>query len=335
MAYGRRRAARRVKAGRFAPHPGWRHRVPDSAVVLRDQAVALARVEEFVDAELWRVDRRAVALMVLRGLVSGMSWDTGLVAGVTRAHLAAAAGCSTRTVSRVVAWAVEVGLLVCVEAGATAEFLGTDTNRAPSYVLTAPPQAVPVEVLGNPPACGGWETSPRRNQGLESRHDEQPWPVYDRATTPTERARAVGTLLQRAGIGGRVVRWRAVAMLGPWFEAGWSVMGLLHALDHHPDRLDISRGDAARAARDPLRVLGHRLSPWRGRLSDLPPGLVAVDGHARRARMAAAAADVAGDRRPLTSPSKARPVASSEARAAARTEIGRLLGRPRARPRQR
>ena len=307
MAYGRRRAARRVKAGRFAPHPGWRHRVPEGAVVLRDQAVALTRVAELVDVELWRVDRRAVALEVLRGLVCGMAWDTGLVAGVTRAHLAAAAGCSTRTVSRVVAWAVEVGLLVCVEAGATAEFLGTDTNRAPSYVLTAPPdfgvgdslsvppkpsQSSSTQELGNPPACGGWETSPRRNRGLDrSQDDEQggspsSWPVFDRATTAPDRARAVGTLLERAGLGGRVVRWRAVAMLGPWFEAGWSVMGLLHALDHHPDRPDASRGDAARAARDPLRVLGHRLAPWRGRLADLPATLAAVDGHARRSRAA-------------------------------------------------
>lgn len=119
--------------------------------MLRDQADALARVEQFVDVELWRADRRAVALTVLRGLVCGMDWESGLVAGVTRAHLAAAAGCSTRTVSRVLAWAIDTELLVCVETGATAEFLGTDTNRAPSYVLTAPLGAGPVEEVGNPP----------------------------------------------------------------------------------------------------------------------------------------------------------------------------------------
>src|SRR5258708_7826519 len=76
-------------------------------------------------------------------------------------------------------------------------------------------------------------------------------------------------------------------MLGPWFEAGWCVAGLLYALDHHPDGPGSSRGDAARAARDPLRVLGHRLSPWGGRLVDLPVGLATVDGHARRTRAAA------------------------------------------------
>lgn len=297
--------------------------------MLRDQAVALARIDELVDRELWRADRRAVALEVLRGLVCGMAWDTGLVAGVTRAHLAAGAGCSVRTVSRVVAWAVEAGMLVCVEAGATAEFLGTRTNRAPSYVLTAPPTVV-VEELGNPPACGGWETSPRRNRGLEERHDEQPWPVYDRTTTPTERGRAVGTLLQRTGIGGRVVRWRAVAMLGPWFEAGWSVMELLHALDHHPDHPDTSRGDAARSARDPLRILGHRLAPWRGRVTDLPPTLAAVDGRARQARVAALENRDTTTSTPThsTVTAASRGAAASPAvRAAARAEIGRVLRR--------
>ena len=309
-------------------------------MVLRDQALALARAEDLVDAELWRADRRAVALSVLRGLVCGMSWDTGLIAGVTRAHLAAAAGCSVRTVSRVVAWAAEVELLVCIEAGATAEFLGTETNRAPSYVLIAPAGAGPVEELGNPPAYGGWESSPRRNQGLKDHHDHRPWPVYDRATNTAERARAVATLLERTGLGSRVVRWRAVAMLGPWFAAGWCVAGLLHALDHHPDHSGASRGDAARAARDPLRVLGHRLGPWRRRLADLPAGLMAVDGPARRARVATL---TEADTRPVTAGTATRatgrrpaevvagrPRASAEARAAARAQMSRVLSRPRA-----
>lgn len=363
LAYGRRRAARRVQTGRFTPHPGWRHRVPDGVVVLRDQATALARVDDLIDAELWRSDRRDTALAVLRGLVCGMDWDSGLVAGVTRATLAAAAACSPRTVSRVLAWAQEVGLLVCVETGASAEFLGTEINRAPSYVLTAPvaasPQSsstTPVEELVNPPACGGWRSSPRPDQGLQDRLEEgeressgrqdrvtlPPWPVFDRATTAAERARAVATLLERAGLVGRVISWRAVAMLGPWFAAGWCVVGLLHALDHHPDHPQTSRGDAARAARDPLRVLGHRLAPWRGRLTDLPAGLAAVDGHARRTRAAtltntantetrpaaradttapAATAGVAAGRRPAP--------ASPAARAAARAQITRVLTRPR------
>ena len=349
MAYGRRRAARRVEAGRFAPHPGWRHRVPEGVVVLRDQAAALARLEDLVDRELWRVDRRDVALAVLRGLVCGMAWDTGLVAGVTRAHLAAGAGCSVRTVSRVVAWAVGAGLVVCVETGATAEFLGTTTNRAPSYVLTAPldfgvgdrssvppksSQSLLVEELGNPPACGGWKTSPRQERGLDQRHDPkppEPWPVYDRADTAYDRARAVATFLDRAGLAGRVPAWRAVAMLGPWFTTGWSVMGLLHAVDHHPDQPDTSRGDAARAARDPLRILGHRLGPWRGRATELPAALAAVDGHTRRARAAAAEAELSNPRSTPTAARPLTPAATPAVRAAARAELQRVLIRGRQR----
>ena len=55
-------------------------------------------------------------------------------------------------------------------------------------------------------------------------HDEMtlpPWPVFDLAETAADRTRAVATLLERAGLVGRVVRWRAVAMLGPWLTHGW------------------------------------------------------------------------------------------------------------------
>lgn len=68
-----------------------------------------------------------------------MDWSTGLVTGVTRAHLAARAGVSERTVSRLLAWAYDVELLVCVETGATAEFLGTDRNRSPPTCSPCPP----------------------------------------------------------------------------------------------------------------------------------------------------------------------------------------------------
>lgn len=55
--------------------------------------------------------------------------------------------------------------------------------------------------------------------------------------------------------------------------------GLLYALDHHPDHQDKPRGDALRGARDPIRVLGHRLRPWAGRLADLPRHLVGLGGN--------------------------------------------------------
>lgn len=319
--------------------------MPDGRVVLVDQTAALARVGELVDLELWRADRRAAALEVVRALVCGMSWESGLIAGVTRAHAGTAASCSPRTVSRVVAWAIEVGLLVCVETGATAAFLGTETNRAPAYVVTVPigwrPPGAPagsaaasaVDAVGNPPAPCVGKKSPRRNRGKNQPRptsSSSAWPVYDRATTPTERAAATATLLDRTGLSGRVVRWRAVALLGPWLKAGWSVAGLLHALDHHPDRQEVAsaRGDATRSARDPLAVLGYRLSPWRGRLDDVPLRLVAVEGAARRLRLAALAE---GDPTPRTA---REPVTPSAAHVSARAEIGRVLDRRRGRPRR-
>jgi len=141
--YGRRRAARRVRSGSYAPHPGWRNRVPAGRVVLRDQAAALNRVDELVDAEDWRVDKRTAWTAMLRRLVFSADWETGLVCGLTRAQLTATAGVGLRTVTSMLAWARHVGLLVEIEAGASAAFLGTEVNRAPSYVLTVPADFAP------------------------------------------------------------------------------------------------------------------------------------------------------------------------------------------------
>ncbi|MBV8996986.1 MAG: hypothetical protein JO287_25540, partial [Pseudonocardiales bacterium] len=137
-AYGRERARRRVASGRWDPHPGWRHRVDRDLVVFTDQVAALRCVEQLVDTQLWREDKRVRWTRMLRRLVCSMDWTTGLVCGVTLAQLAEVGGCSQRTVSRLLAWAQEVDLLVVVEVGAAASFLGTATNRAPAYVLVAP-----------------------------------------------------------------------------------------------------------------------------------------------------------------------------------------------------
>ena len=224
------------------------------------------------------------------------------------------------------------------EAGATAEFLGTETNRAPSYVLIAP--------AGHGP-CGGTWQSPRlwrlgNKPSARPRAQRSPRPEPLAGLRPAPPAPQSGCGPSRPcssapGSAPRVVRWRAVAMLGPWFDAGWCVAGLLHALEHHPDHPETRRGDAARAARDPLRVVGHRLAPWQGRLADLPARLAAVDGPARRARAAALAE---ADTTPATTPATAtgqrptaaataRAPASAPARAAARAQMSRVLSRPR------
>lgn len=303
LAYGRRRAARRVAAGRFAVHPGWRNRVPTGRVVLTDQPTALARAGELVDDELWRADRRQAWLALCRALVAGMDWRTGLVTGLTRQQLAERTGVSVRTVSRLLAWAQHAGLLVCVETGATAAFLGTDRNRAPAYVFTRPagirplsPPPQPVEQFGNPPASCVGEQPLGETRGLKLRPNEPPrppsWPARDRPRTAPERTAATQTLLQRIGLTGHVSLWRTHGLLTPWWHAGACLAGLLHAIDHHPDQPHHTRGDALRAARDPLRVIGHRLAPWRGRLDELPAALQSVDPDARRARAAHLAAQL-------------------------------------------
>jgi hypothetical protein len=67
-------------------------------------------------------------------------------------------------------------------------------------------------------------------------------------------------------------------VLRPWWEAGASPAGLLYAIDHHPEHRQHHRGDALRGARDPLRVLGYRLRPWRNRLGELPASVRGIYG---------------------------------------------------------
>jgi len=293
-----------VAAGQWDPHPGWRNRVDDDLMVLTDQVAALRRIEQLVDAELWRADKRTRWIRMLRRLMCSMNWTTGLVCGVTLAQLAEVGDCSPRTVSRLIAWAQDVDLLVVVEVGATAAFLGTDRNRAPAYVLVAPPtppaqkpeysdeqtDVPPARVVSSSQVNGPVEESgdlplsyvSSKPSSNNKRLDQHPtphteWPAWRIPSTPTERSAAVTALLARIDLGhGRVPFWRARALLHQWWAEGACVAGLLWAIDHYPD--GTARGDALRGATDPLRVLGHRLRPWVGQLQQLPTGLVGRRG---------------------------------------------------------
>jgi hypothetical protein len=292
MAYGRERARNRLRSGRWAPHPGWRNFIDAGWRVLVTQPEALARIEALVDAEEWRTDKRRSWTLILRRLAHAMDWDTGLITGLTAARLGDAGDRAARTVSRVLAWARDIGFLVVVEPGASAEFLGTDTNRTPTYALVtnSPAPAIPsasaqlteaVDESGDlpdthvssKPLTGGRRPTP---------HQTNRWPSFAVPDSPTDRSAATATFLQRLGLGRRGVSevplWRTRALLKPWWDAGMCVQGVLYALDHHPDRPDVHRGDAMRGARDPLRVIGSRLQPWRGRLNALPASVV---GHHR------------------------------------------------------
>jgi hypothetical protein len=306
-AYGRRRACARVDGGDFTPHPGWRHFIAQGWRVLVDQREAWKVVEDLVDAEDWRADKRASWLLILRQLVYSMDWDTGLITGVTAARLGDAGGRATRTVSRVLAWARDVGLVVVVEHAASAKFLGSRRNRTACYALVtssppAPepprpegPQAAlfdergvrPVDESGDLPISSVSSKPSKNGRRLEpAGHPDENWPVYAIPTSPAERSLASQCLLTRLGLDRRGVSgvplWRTRALLKRWFDDGACVAGLLFALEHHPDRPNHHRGDMLRGARDPLRVIGHRLRPWRGRLSELPSTLTGIRGDYRQ-----------------------------------------------------
>ncbi|WP_308820146.1 hypothetical protein [Pseudonocardia alni] len=256
--------------------------------MLTSQPEALDYIARLVDDEEWRSDKRASWSAILRRLVCHMDWETGLITGLTTDRLGAAGGRAARTVSRVLAWARDCGLLVVVEAGASAEFLGTDTGRTPTYALVThspfprlatltdhepelPAQTIvdesgdlPTSHVGLKPLSGG-----RRAELAQPAN----WHPYDVPDTPGARNQATLALLKLLGLGGRqrgtIDIWRARSLLKPWWEAGATVAGLRHALEHHPDHPDRPRGPVTTGARDPLRVIGARLRPWQGRLGEI------------------------------------------------------------------
>lgn len=350
LAYGRRRAAARLDAGTYEPHPGWRHFIDTGWRVLTDQAEALRIVVDLVNAQDWRADKRTSWLAILRRLVYSMDWSTGLVTAVTAQRLGEAGDRAARTVSRVLAWARDEGLIVVVEHAASAEFLGSQHGRTPTYAL--------VTNTPLPHSPVGADTSPDSDRSLASAHPNaqltdpveengdlptpyvgikplngrrltpaQPpttsWLVFRVPDSPTERNLATQCLMRRLGLdrGGvsRVPLWRTRALLRPWWEAGASPAGLLYAIDHHPDHPH-HRGDALRGARDPLRVVGHRLQPWRGRLTELP---LAVRGiHGDYQNKSTSTAPIA---QPQTRAQTTHPSARTEVRQAARAALDEHL----------
>ncbi|MFN2535546.1 MAG: hypothetical protein ABR528_09865 [Pseudonocardiaceae bacterium] len=315
LAYGRRRAATRLAGGSFQPHPGWRNFIAIEWRVLTDQTEALRVVEGLVEAQDWRADKRSSWLRILRRLVHSMDWSTGLITAVTAQRLGEAGDRAPRTVSRVLAWARDEGLIVVVEHGASAEFLGAEHGRTPTYALVTKTAAHSPTISGSPTvSMTPLEANPQLSFAVEKNGDlptscdhikplnsrrlapaHQPatsWLVFRIPESAIERNLASQCLLQRLGLdrGGvsGVPLWRARALLRPWWDAGASPAGLLYAIDHHPDHRQHHRGDALRGAHDPLRVLGHRLRPWRDRLTELPTAVTGIRGNYLRKPTAAA-----------------------------------------------
>ncbi|MPZ66648.1 MAG: hypothetical protein GEU83_14430 [Pseudonocardiaceae bacterium] len=247
------------------------------------------------------------------------------------------------------AWARDVELVVVVEGGATAEFLGGDRNRSQSYVLvvdrathhagswpdtpadsqTSGQVNDPPQLTDDPPTSYvSSNPLPRSGQGPHrpSRNHRRPrtdWPLWQIPASPAERSAAAATLLARIGLRSRgVVGFKAPQLLKRWWDQGACVAGLLHALDHHPDQPDTTRGDALRSARDPLAVLGHRLAPWQNRLAELPANLHGHRGDYRAEQAARIAArTAAADHRPAAPGSGS----TAAAREAARAQLDAAL----------
>ncbi|MGB6165361.1 MAG: hypothetical protein WBF75_22865 [Pseudonocardiaceae bacterium] len=274
-------------------------------VILTNQTTALHRIDHLTGNELWRTDKRDAWTRMLRRLAYSMDWTTGLVCGVTLAQLAEVGECSTRTVSRLLSWAQDAELIVMVETGAAATFLGSRTNRAPAYVFVAPPtppsqQPVdgdphpatavvpvtpsaqvtePVEESGDLPQSYISSKPLTKNGRLNTPSPAKTdWSLWRIPSTPAERSAATETFLNRIGLQGQVPTWRAGALLHQWWNEEVCCAGLLHMVDHYPGQPNQSRGDSLRGATDPLRVLGHRLRPWTSHLDALPPHLAGRHG---------------------------------------------------------
>jgi hypothetical protein len=365
-AQGRLRARRRVDDGRFQPHPGVRNFLPPGNV--RDQATALRIVEQLVAAQPWRSDRREAWGAILRQLVLAMDWESGLITAVTAVRLGSAGHRATRTVSRVISWAVAAGLVVVAEKAAAPEFLGSVHGRTPTYALYRPPglpEPAPVaepdeghpdeptttatnaqvspSPAGSPAQLGVLPSSAGEKKPLIRKRLERAtaaptsWPLYRVPQSPSERTLAAKCLLRRLGLDGPGVSGgvlgRARMLLRVWWDAGACPAGLLWAIDHHPDRPDHHRGDALRGARDPVRVLGHRLQPWLGRLGELPRQYAGHrDDYVATASARLEAKVAAAEQRPAASLVFV-PTASAQTRAALRAELHAHLARRRqARP---
>ncbi len=349
---GRARAAARLERGEFAPHPGWRNFIPPGWRVLSSQNEALQILTSLIAEQPWRAERITSWTQITCQLIAGMDWATGIIAALTAERLADAGDRSTRTVSRVIAWLQDTGVLFLIEPGATAEFLGGDRNRTPTYVfITNAPLSSPdvedqdegpepgppdhhhshgnpqlttaVDDLGDPPNSPV-EITTRTKRLEQPCSSTTSWPGWQVPQTSMERSAAGRCVLDRLGLDHSGVPGRAQminlprwwAMLKPWWDAGWSPRGLAWAIEHHPDHPAHHRGDALAGATDPTAVLGSRLAPWRGRARELPTGLVGIRGNHHVAQQTERLAHLAAAAR--TSGNVRGALHRSEARTAAR-----------------
>lgn len=273
------RAVRPARApdGRFTP-PGMIAVVsalPAGSRRAQTQTEALQAWEAHPARLEIRSDRDRRLGQVWQAIVHRADWSTMTWTGTWDA-LAEQVGVSRSTIARAVRWLRAVGLLGIVHTGASAEALGGDTNRAPTYVLAIPhgliaPAQTPVDEPATPTGLGfdlsnqhtrearSPSTAPLRGLGSAPKPDDVDRLLAVHPPTKRDRLRAAEALRWWSPILRRMSARMLRHLLRPWWDAGWSPRDVLYALDHRPDGTPWRN---AAGIRTPAAWIRHRLAAW-------------------------------------------------------------------------
>ena len=179
-------------------------------------------------------------------------------------HLAAAAGCSLRTVRRIMRWLEAEGFAGLVSPGSTPDFRpgvlrqadGAEGNLAAVYVLATPRKLTRTDCSS---AEFGRLSEFRRNSGTDPcarearagtpdplserapralpvlRRAAEPWPRWQAPKTRTESMAAAAVVRNHARLLGQLSaeHWRS--LIRRYSDAGWTAGDVLEALDRRPD----------------------------------------------------------------------------------------------------
>lgn len=291
------------------------------AVPARSQLAWIRAVESHPDCGMLRADAHRNVTQLVWVLARWADWQT-MTSRPGWDTLMSTTGLSRATVAAWLRWLRERGLLVVVEHGTTPRFTpraerrDDDRNTAAVYLLTAtsqvPADRAPGFVDGTrtptwvlPARCPEVERCRRYTRAREPGGREAPtlrvvatddptgaavlapWPRWAPAVTNVDRLALCLRLSGELPVVAAVGRARRVRhLLRPWLQAGWTVRGLVYAIDHTPD------GEPHRFAwrsmaeiRNPAGWLLHRLRLWRDPAGELLPDPTApVSGPPARPR---------------------------------------------------
>lgn len=194
----------------------------------------------------------------------------------TWARLAGTAQVDRRTVGRHLRWLRDRGFLRVDCTGISAYCTKDGIAQAAEYELVAGAVEArsfdPVELNVPPAARLGASSSPCGNS--RSRCEPR------QAAIVNTKARGAAARLQRRVLALRRTRIETIASgLNSWWEAGWTVEDMCHALDHEPDGSVVGPWHLE-AIKGPMQVVHARLTPWRG----LPPPVTTRMQLTRKAR---------------------------------------------------